>query len=255
MSNVSSQAYFPDINDASIMGMSLEDFAEELPHGSGINYDWGFRQTKTHWIFMNGIQHMNEHGYYVGCIDFEVRIPKWAPFKVQNWSRGTGWYPEFDIRVPVRASWQRNEVEGWKEYLNDTFSWAIQCIIEDRIRYILDTTDVHSNVSVGDRDLMLLRLNADEFVLVEYAPSMPDMKAPLLFMSHRNHTALTILGCDPELMEVDLEGFVVTYWHDTPPAYAANEENEMICIKDFIDLAACIGADGLRKSVKQAVER
>lgn len=46
-----------------------------LPHGSGIDYDWNFTvESAESVIASNGWHYMSQNGYYIGCVEFSVRI-------------------------------------------------------------------------------------------------------------------------------------------------------------------------------------
>ncbi len=49
------------------------DLANQLPHGSGIDYDWSFEKVGSDSVKAeNGWHYMNPNGYYVGGIPFTV---------------------------------------------------------------------------------------------------------------------------------------------------------------------------------------
>jgi len=49
---------------------------ENLPHGSGIDYDWQFYAADNgkDLVCANGWHYMNENGYYDGSWDFQITI-------------------------------------------------------------------------------------------------------------------------------------------------------------------------------------
>lgn len=48
---------------------------DNLPHGSGIDYNWHIeKNTRGKVVCHNGYHFMNEHGYYMGTIDFSFRF-------------------------------------------------------------------------------------------------------------------------------------------------------------------------------------
>ena len=55
---------------------TLEELKEKLPNGSGIDYDWNFRENKKYIYASNAYHYMNECGFYDGVIPFTIRCPK-----------------------------------------------------------------------------------------------------------------------------------------------------------------------------------
>ena len=51
-----------------------KEFMGLLPHGSGINADWGYEEKKGHIDFFNAFHVMNDVGYYVGWCEFYIRL-------------------------------------------------------------------------------------------------------------------------------------------------------------------------------------
>ena len=58
-----------------------EKIIECLPHGSGIDCEWTYKEKKDYIVFSNSFHVMNDNGYYIGYIDFSV-ILKENDFKL-----------------------------------------------------------------------------------------------------------------------------------------------------------------------------
>ncbi len=56
---------------------AMENFVDMLPHGSGIDADWGGYMSKDGRFvrFINDYHCMNERGFYVGWQDFTILVP------------------------------------------------------------------------------------------------------------------------------------------------------------------------------------
>lgn len=52
------------------------DFADQLPHGSGIDSAWEYNATANYVYFCNSFHCMDENGSYDGWQDFRIRIDK-----------------------------------------------------------------------------------------------------------------------------------------------------------------------------------
>ena len=91
----------------------MEEFIKELPHGSGIDYDWEWSESRKYWKFANAWHYLNEHGYYDGVLPFTLLIPKddVMNYKIVFHVNGAGRY-----RVNKGCI---------KEYLLDHLYWAI----------------------------------------------------------------------------------------------------------------------------------
>jgi len=101
-------------------------FVSELPHGSGIDYDWSAERQKNGKLRLSNAYHfMNEWGFYVGSLDFTVIAD---PVDLENFrlefnglnSTGYAWvdrlglrdYLENDIALSVtRANCEHKETE------------------------------------------------------------------------------------------------------------------------------------------------
>ena len=55
---------------------NIEELEERLPHGSGIDYKWTFRENKNFVYAENAYHYMNENGFYDGVLPFTIRFPK-----------------------------------------------------------------------------------------------------------------------------------------------------------------------------------
>ena len=69
---------FSSIFDDDKLTAVLEDFIDNLPHGSGIDCDWaGHMPANGEYVYFRNSYHcMDEYGYYDGYQDFTLRIPK-----------------------------------------------------------------------------------------------------------------------------------------------------------------------------------
>ncbi len=55
--------------------MENKNLVSVLPHGSGIDYDWNFEVESSDTVLAkNGWHYMNQNGYYLGCVDFSIRL-------------------------------------------------------------------------------------------------------------------------------------------------------------------------------------
>jgi hypothetical protein len=55
--------------------MENKNLVSVLPHGSGIDYDWEFSvESGDTVIAKNGWHYMNPNGFYLGCIEFSIRL-------------------------------------------------------------------------------------------------------------------------------------------------------------------------------------
>ena len=59
-----------------IEGTIEYDFANQLPHGSGIDGAWEYHTTANYVYFNNSYHCMDENGFYDGWQDFRIRIDK-----------------------------------------------------------------------------------------------------------------------------------------------------------------------------------
>ena len=87
----------------------LRELLASLPHGSGIDYDWSTKQSKTRLILRNAFHYMNEYGYYDGVLPFRVVVKKSTVAVHFEGLNGAGWY--------------RVKKGGLLEYLNDIFGY------------------------------------------------------------------------------------------------------------------------------------
>lgn len=65
-----------NVGDSIISGTVEYYFADQLPHGSGIDCKWEYYKTGDYVYFSNSYHCMSEHGYYDGYQDFRIRIDK-----------------------------------------------------------------------------------------------------------------------------------------------------------------------------------
>jgi len=108
--------YSPHVDWEALELSDLElSFVSELPHGSGIDYDWiGERQINGKLRLSNAYHFMNEHGFYVGSLDFTVIVDKndMENFRLEfNGLNSTGY------RWVSRL--------GLRDYLEDTIVWSV----------------------------------------------------------------------------------------------------------------------------------
>lgn len=78
----------------------LQDVANNLPHGSGIDYDWTFYVQKNGKIvFGNEYHGMNEAGFYVCSVPFSVKIDPKKPldFRVVFHAKNRYWVNYWDL--------------------------------------------------------------------------------------------------------------------------------------------------------------
>ena len=87
-------------------------FCENLPHGSGIDYDWQWsRQTNGKLVVSNGYHGMDEYGGYVGTVDFSVVVDDLVAkdFRIVCHAKSRYWVNRWDL----------------KEYLGELIYWAM----------------------------------------------------------------------------------------------------------------------------------
>lgn len=54
----------------------FDQLKEILPSGSGVDYEWTFRENSKFIYAENAFHYMNEDGFYDGTLPFTLRIPK-----------------------------------------------------------------------------------------------------------------------------------------------------------------------------------
>ncbi len=127
----------------------LEDFIDNLPHGSGIDCDWtGHMSANGKYVYFSNAYHaMNEYGYYEGYQDFTVRIPKidfirfvygsWIMFKslaiaTDHVTEAKNMWGDATISIIENFVIQFNgghylaDKHMLKDYLGDTIAWALR---------------------------------------------------------------------------------------------------------------------------------
>ena len=107
-------------------------FVSELPHGSGIDYDWiADRQSNGKLRLSNAYHFMDEYGGYVGSLDFTIIADKddLENFRLEfNGLNSTGyaWVERLDLR----------------SYLEDTISWSVDKATCEHAKYTTNDHDV-----------------------------------------------------------------------------------------------------------------
>jgi len=89
----------------------------ELPHGSGIDCKWQIEDKGKYFKCVNAYHCMNENGYYDGYADFTLIIPKKNPI-------------DFKLHFNGKHSQYKNERYLLRDYLEDTFHYAISEMVE-----------------------------------------------------------------------------------------------------------------------------
>lgn len=97
-----------------------KELLDMLPHGSGIDYDWQFSQTKDHIVATNGYHHMDENGYYDGISWFAVKFPRNEPL--------VSWVVTFKLSFINQSGYHRRKYNFTREYL-------IGCVIDEMVNY------------------------------------------------------------------------------------------------------------------------
>jgi hypothetical protein len=59
--------------------MNINELNENLPHGSGINYQWKIRDKGTYYRIENGYDLIDENGYDDCVLPFYINVPKDDP--------------------------------------------------------------------------------------------------------------------------------------------------------------------------------
>ena len=96
----------------------IEKLERDLPHGSGIDYDWQIEETEKHFICRNAWHYMNANGYYDGILPFTLKINK-ANFA------------DFKLTFSVNSAGRYRVNKGMiREYLEDLFQWRLSEIKE-----------------------------------------------------------------------------------------------------------------------------
>lgn len=93
---------------------------DELPHGSGIDSDWCYYETKGYHCLTNSYHCMNKNGYYDGWMDFTVKMPKSIFNDADRLST------DFVLQFNRATSWQR-EKHAWRirDYLDQTIHYSL----------------------------------------------------------------------------------------------------------------------------------
>lgn len=99
----------------------------KMPHGSGLDYDWEYEETKDNFVFRNAWHAMNDNGMYVGSAAVTVRIPKFA---VKDAIRDNCKIDAAQVKVHVnKADSKKLEKEGACLYeLEDHIQQTIDCV-------------------------------------------------------------------------------------------------------------------------------
>ncbi len=125
----------------------LEDFVENLPHGSGINCEWaGHMPDNGKYVYFRNSYHcMDENGFYDGYQDFTFRIPKidFINFIYGSWfmslsmisdhvTEAKNMWADATMSIIDEFVIQFNnghylaDKHVLKDYLDDTFAWALR---------------------------------------------------------------------------------------------------------------------------------
>jgi hypothetical protein len=111
---------------SSFNGMDMTErehaICTNLPHGSGIDYDWhAERRPDGRLALQNAYHGMDEYGAYVAIVEFEIVIDADDPV-------------HFDLTIAeldfVPESW--GFYYGLDEYLGDTIAYCIMDALEDK---------------------------------------------------------------------------------------------------------------------------
>lgn len=110
-------------------------FAEQLPHGSGIDHNWEMEVTGNYVYFTNSYHCMDEYGGYDGWQDFRIRID------------ATAWNLFVDA------------VEKYNRYMN-----------EDTKQYMLNRANVMKDIISEQFTLQFTgnRYKAEKYFLADY---------------------------------------------------------------------------------------
>ena len=114
----------------------VEAIKNVLPHGSGINYDWGLRVTGSRLYASNRYDVYDDYGYYMGDLPFTV-----------CYKNGKLAYIQFNGLTP-RGYYIANKY-AIKEYLYDVFY-----DIENKIAVAMDTT--WELLDIGENGYMMV---------------------------------------------------------------------------------------------------
>jgi hypothetical protein len=104
------------------IGMSKREHAicTNLPHGSGIDYNWRVKRLKNgKLVLRNEVRVMDEWGYYVGSLPFSITIDANDP---------TSFRLTFNYLTSSGYRWV--ERLALRDYLEDTFMWTIRDALE-----------------------------------------------------------------------------------------------------------------------------
>lgn len=98
-----------EIIESSERDEAIEILIDSLPHGSGINFTWVFKETNKRFEVSNGFYCIDEHGSYDRIANFTVIL--WKDKKIS----------EFSLQFNGRISQYLNLSYGLREYLEDLF--------------------------------------------------------------------------------------------------------------------------------------
>ena len=124
----------------------VEDFVDNLPHGSGINCDWSGRMSDSgkYVYFRNSYHCMGESGMYEGYQDFTVRIPKidFINFVYGSWFMGMSLISDVteaknmwadatlsiinEFTIQFNGGHYLADKHMLKDYLDDAVAWALR---------------------------------------------------------------------------------------------------------------------------------
>ena len=108
--------------DSTIRKHFAEKLVDELPHGSGLDCNWYYDvPSSSNTVRLSNSYHcMKENGYHDGYADFTL-IVDCLP-DIQN-------LHGFRLQFNGRESQKLNYKYGLREYLEETFGWALADII------------------------------------------------------------------------------------------------------------------------------
>jgi hypothetical protein len=93
---------------------------DDLPHGSGIDSDWRFYETRSYYCLTNSYHAMDDNGMYDGWMDFTVKIRKDILNDADKLSA------DFVLQFNGLSSYHRRKYE-WsvRDYLEQTIQYSL----------------------------------------------------------------------------------------------------------------------------------
>ncbi len=98
---------------------AIDKLISDMPHGSGIDYDYSWTKSNGKLILHNAFHNMDEMGGYDGLSNFKVHLifrndGEWILDKIR-----------FAQSITEPATYRKYSDSTLRDYLYDTFQWSI----------------------------------------------------------------------------------------------------------------------------------